>query len=391
MSSLGILKSGIAKLQFYGSLLLKNCIFHGGKIAGRFIFPFFLIKNSKEYINSPSYFPEHERKGKLQIAMEQLIYIFKTGEINKNYFIFGFDRKFKNDFSNYVPWFTFVHYRNKLNQQKAIPVYDPYNYLCLLRDKFIFEAYCSRLGINTPENYGIIKQGELFLLTDKKFTSLENILNVELDAFCKKNVPYGQGICSNIMKLQISKGEIIINNKPVDFEEFKHIMGNDFWIIQKRIKNQAKEFAGFHPDSINTLRIITVKNGKSIEVIGALFRMGVNRNYIDNNASGGIIVGVNPEGGTLKKWGFFKPGYGTKSDRHPDSHIKFEGYKLPHWNVILNYAKRAHTLFYGFHSVGWDIAVTNDGILIIEGNDNWETALLQLYDGARNEFKEYFK
>lgn len=131
------LKSGVAGLHFYGIKFLDNFIFYGGKLAGRIIFPIQLISNSEQNISHQSYFPECDLKSKFRIFTEQLFYIFRTGEINKNYFIFGFDRKSKTDFNNYVPWFTFTRARNKRNQFSTKPDYDPYNCICLLRDKFI--------------------------------------------------------------------------------------------------------------------------------------------------------------------------------------------------------------------------------------------------------------
>ena len=87
--------------------------------------------NYKKYIRHLSYYPECELKSELIIFWDQFLYILKYGEINKNYFIFGFDRKSKNNFNEYVPWLTFTHARNKNNQLPKKPVYDFNNDVCL--------------------------------------------------------------------------------------------------------------------------------------------------------------------------------------------------------------------------------------------------------------------
>lgn len=386
-----LLKSVVTQINYIGSATLDNLVFYVGKILGRFIFPFQVISDPKHFISHPSYFPECALKNRTQILIDQLFYIFRTGEINKSYFLYGFDRKGKNDFQNYVPWFTFTRARNSKNQRSLKPIYDPYNYVCLLRDKFVFEAFCKRLGLNTPTNIGMIRLGTVYLIESKRNILIENIIELELDAFCKRNVSYGGGMAEDIIKLNISSGKIYINNKPIAIEKFKHLIGNDLWIIQNRIKNQNLEYSNFHPNSINTIRIVTINTGSTIELFYSFFRMGVNGRHADNWSSGGIVTGINNENGTLEKYGFYRPGIGTKCDRHPNSGIIFQGYILPFWHEAVEYVKSAHRLFYGLHSIGWDVCITTDGIVLIEGNDNWDTSGSQFYKGASNEFALYFK
>lgn len=188
----------------------------------------------------------------------------------------------------------------------------------------------------------------------------------------------------------IKDGDIYINSELSDLKNLIDIFGNDHWIIQHSINNQIETYSRFHPHSINTTRIITVQHNDNIEVLSAFLRMGVNGRHADNWSSGGIIVGVDIDKGVLEKWGFFKPGYGTKSTFHPNSKILFEGYNLPEWEEMVQYVKKAHSLFYGIHSIGWDVVVTEDGIMLIEGNDNWETVFTQFYKGAKSDFEKYF-
>ena len=119
--------------------------------------------------------------------------------------------------------------------------------------------------------------------------------------------------------------------------------------------------------------------------------MGANGSFLDNWNSGGVAVGINTKTGTMAKWGFFKPGYGTKTDKHPDTHIIFEGLEVYQWKQIVEFATTAHKLFYGIYSVGWDICFTTEGPILIEGNDNWGQNILQMYDGIKPKFDEFFR
>ncbi len=49
--------------------------------------------------------------------------------------------------------------------------------------------------------------------------------------------------------------------------------------------------------------------------------------------------------------------------------IKFEGFKLPYTEEIKALVKKAALVLPDFRYVGWDVCITPDGPLIVEGND----------------------
>ena len=112
---------------------------------------------------------------------------------------------------------------------------------------------------------------------------------------------------------------------------------------------------------------------------------------MDNWAAGGLAIGIDATTGTLSKYGFYKPGFGTKSTSHPTTKVEFDGYEIPYIKEAISLAKKFHSYLNDIHSIGWDIAITENGPLIIEGNDNWEVSLVQICThGLQKEFEEYF-
>lgn len=89
-----------------------------------------------------------------------------------------------------------------------------------------------------------------------------------------------------------------------------------------------------------------------------------------------MAVGINPDG-TLKKRAFLKPGFGTVAFQHPDTGVRFEGFVLEEYQQALRLACEAHRMFYHTEFIGWDVAMTEDGPVFIEGNDNWEIPRIQ--------------
>ena len=58
--------------------------------------------------------------------------------------------------------------------------------------------------------------------------------------------------------------------------------------------------------------------------------------------------------------------------------MKIVGFQIPFWKETLELVREAALLQTGNRSVGWDIAITDIGPELIEGNHNWCKLLWQL-------------
>jgi len=115
------------------------------------------------------------------------------------------------------------------------------------------------------------------------------------------------------------------------------------------------------------------------EVVAAVFRMSIGRNRtIDNIHAGGIAGAINLETGSLgiaSNLGFDdRLGWLT---HHPDTAAQIEGTVLPMWSDVRRLATSAHNVFDDRVLIGWDIAITASGPLIIEGNSSPCVDLMQ--------------
>ncbi len=127
-----------------------------------------------------------------------------------------------------------------------------------------------------------------------------------------------------------------------------------------------------HPDinalcdkSINTIRVMTVTDGKRAEILYAGMRLGTGAD-VDNFHAGGIGVHVDFEAGVLRGSGVNKDG--VWFDRHPLSGVVFDGYRLPMWEQVREMCLEAALVNPKIHVVGWDVAVTPEGPTFVEGN-----------------------
>jgi hypothetical protein len=91
---------------------------------------------------------------------------------------------------------------------------------------------------------------------------------------------------------------------------------------------------------------------------------------VDNFAAGGLAADLDLNTGVLKRV-IVKDFTQQELSHHPDTGERILGAALPYWHAIVSEAVKAHDLVVTPWSIGWDIAVTPDGIRIVEANTTW--------------------
>ena len=317
------------------------------------------IAEAKQCALAPSYYPELELKSKHERIIENIEWAKKYGEANKFYTLYGLDRKGSN-VQEYMDYYHFMTSRNIANHMWQID-----SQLELLRDKFLFYKYMKACNFPVPEVFAIWKTGKLY---DVNFHELEwKEIECKIDYFIKSI----DGECASFVK-HVSNWEEASKVKN-EFEK------KGVYIFQERVV-QSKEMNILNPNAINTYRIVTINKDGKTSVLSVILRVGTNNTgNVDNWVAGGLAVGIN-ENGYLKEYGFYKPMFGTKTDIHPDTKVKFSDFHAPEYLHAVELACRAHKAFYGIRSIGWDVAISEKGPVFIEGNDNWEISLMQACD-----------
>lgn len=344
------------------------------------------ILHASQYLGKESYYEEDVRKSKFTICLDYLKMIYKFGEIDRFYFVYGLDRK-GAVLSDYMPYGRFMCLRERKNQVR-LAGQTVYSYACLLRDKKLFNLIAGKYDIPIPRTIGIALGGVIY--TEHQTFKLDAYLK-HLPAGSSLFLKEESGICGKgAMSLEIKEGQYFLNDKEMALEKIVTSLSNDTsYLIQERVKQHPLVNA-IYPLSLNTLRVVSVIYEEDVVIIGALLRIGANGNVVDNWASGGLAVGTDSEG-KLNKWGLYKPGFGTRADKHPDTGTVFDGYQLPYWKETIQLVKETHRKLSCIPTVGWDIALTENGPIVIEGNDDYDGALLQACTGGkRNEFIKYY-
>ena len=147
---------------------------------------------------------------------------------------------------------------------------------------------------------------------------------------------------------------------------FDELKGGAYIIEQELAQHPGMIFGN---KSVNTLRINTVlgKDGE-VHFFKPVLRTGVGDAVVDNYNAGGVEYAVDVETGIITM-----PGYAGGEVRHichPGTDIKMVGYQIPMWKDVIANVTEAAKLIPQCRYIGWDVAITPDGIEFIEGNHN---------------------
>jgi hypothetical protein len=146
------------------------------------------------------------------------------------------------------------------------------------------------------------------------------------------------------------------------------------FVVQRRVTAHA-ELRSFNPVTLPTIRVVTCLDDEDVWVPRAVLKLPVGRAGVDNFHAGGIACPVDPQTGVVSP-GIPKNGFDWLSI-HPESGIRFEGMRLPYWPEVLATVNRAAPLFGDLKCLGWDLAITDSGPLLIEANYEWGVDIVQ--------------
>ena len=338
-----------------------------------------------------STYPELPRKSALHRFLDNLYIYFRDGAPCAAYDGLGLDVKGRrlDDFVSNHDWLKVLYLRlSSAGLGAATPmeklIFDGASQCYLLSDKFCFWSFLDRHAIPVVPVLAHMVKGKLFDFTPegRPMTSMSRIF-----------VKPAAGLCGNsACLLAVRDGKFYQGDKQVELSDFS--APDQDWIFQPVIENHA-DLKALNPGTLNTMRIVTcrTKSGAIEPWDPGMVRIGRSNAVVDNFAKGGIGVGIG-EDGKLERYGYShdKELNYTKTEQHPDSHIVFAGRPIPFYNEAVALVKKAHGLFPSLQTIGWDVAITSDGPILLEGNQSWDIEMLQVvhHKGSAARFREIY-
>lgn len=272
-------------------------------------------------------------KGKCSTLLDMLFCTLRYGAGYHDYALFGFERLTAAQRDTYV---TRIRNKRILDRMNKKEFFDEFND----KTRFLshFRQYLGR---------------DVLLPAD----------NEALTAFLQKHPSFlakpsrgcgGRGI------LHLNKADFPDESALLQFMTEQKLSILDAPIVQH------PHMAALHPQSVNTLRIVTDRVNGQVYIAYVLLKIGRGDAFCDNSGQGGMFCRVNTETGRVCSAAVDDAL--EVFEKHPDTGVSFMGYSIPNFAQALTLAKDASAVIPEIGHIGWDVAITPSSAVIVEGN-----------------------
>ncbi|RBM09742.1 hypothetical protein NJLHNGOC_01595 [Novacetimonas cocois] len=297
--------------------------------------------------------------------LDQIIIGMTTGILPPWYYIFDLYKK--DHRSSYLSYIG----RGETKAGAYVVLSDVSRKYCILGNKDIFAAHCRKFNLRAVEPVAIVDDGHI-MFSDTSLTRLP-----ACDLFIKPaRGSGGRGAERWRWQGKDTQGQDIYTDATGHLaeEELRQRLvlrsNGRRTIIQRCLSNHPdiEQLAG---QAVATVRMVTCLNEEGMpEITDAIFRMATRLDcVVDNIHAGGIGAPIDISCGQLgcaSNLGM-DASYG-RLRHHPDTNRVIEGVRLPFWGEVCALACAAHATLTSYVIVGWDIALTGTGPVLVEGN-----------------------
>lgn len=296
---------------------------------------------------------------KYRLAIDIFICKLYYGILTKEYFFFSFYDKSRYARKQYVGTIERERVFRSLNNSRS-------DFLMLDSKKDTYDVYKvffhrELIRVALPQDISIL------------YNFLHEKQNIIIKPIASSK---GRGV-------KIIKSNDLNNNR--DIQDLMNLSQGEY-VVEELVKQDAS-IACFHPESVNTIRLVTYFDGHKLTKLFALFRMGVGDSCIDNTCSGGISAAVDINTGVIISEGTRQNG--ERFYFHPNTGVQIIGRQIPRWEELNRMVEDIVMVRPQLKIVGWDFALSENGWLLIEGNTlpSFFGIQIALNKGVRSWFK----
>lgn len=311
------------------------------------------------------------------------------GLTTEEYYLFEFEKQSEEFRKSFLGVNEQRYYLDYLN---------PVKYYSLARNKYMAHKMLEKTGVRKSELYCYYQPEAHYLESYENASDLNSVLhilklkNIQTCVIKTTESSHGDNVWV-IKAIAYQESDALLTRFDGEKLLLSSVLGKEALIFESVVK-QTKQFASFNESSVNTVRFMTTlwPDG-SARVIAAFIKIGRAGKCVDNAGSGGNVdVCVDTETGEIK-YAIQYDGWRNieEIDKHPDSGNQLNGVVIDNWLAIKKEVKQFQQAFPFCKAAGWDIAITDDGPVVIEVNDFWDrTGQFFIRRGWRKEIRDCY-
>lgn len=286
-----------------------------------------------------------------------------------------------------------------LNEQRYyLDLLNPLKYFSLARNKYMAHKMLENTGVRTSELYCYYQPEATYAENTECAGDIDGVLRILKT----------KGVQSCVIKTtESSHGDNVLVIQNIDYQDgnailtrfdgqqllLSFVLSNDPLIFESLVR-QTEQFAAFNASSVNTVRFMTaLYPDGSAKVIATFIKIGRAGRCVDNAGGGGNVdVCVDVATGKICHAIRFDGWHRVQEiDYHPDSGNPLNGVVIENWDSIKAEVICFQQAFPYCKVAGWDIAITDEGPVVIEVNDFWDrTGQFFIRKGWRNEIRDCY-
>lgn len=295
------------------------------------------------------------------------------------------------------PFKRLADYQTKKQTTALFDRINPHAERPAVEDKLRFHRLCLAAGLPVPTLHAVLSrrgtQGiDDFPVLDSFDAVVDRFGHLDEARLILK--PQNDALGTGVRFVNLRRGEVFdIAGQPVERAEFTERlyadMQRDDYLVQEFVRPHPEMAALGSGKALGTFRIMSWLQGDTVRVLYALCRIPCGDNPHDNfsgGSTGNLIATIDPATGRLgAAYGRRDMRYSRLLERfeyNPDTRQPIAGLVVPQWEEVRQTVERASKVFGRLPALGWDFALSDAGIVIIEANSNPDIIGVQVSSGC---------
>ncbi|MFN7493598.1 MAG: sugar-transfer associated ATP-grasp domain-containing protein [Cyclobacteriaceae bacterium] len=241
--------------------------------------------------------------------------------------------------------------------------------------------YEFQLRMNPPSSRSVLQNKIEFMKTLSALIGREYAKASDLEASeelaSKWLLEKGTKIVVKNSKGQVGSQVAVVETKNFTTKSLIQFMKkNDFDLIEEFIQ-QHPALHQLSPSGLNTVRVVTQLHQGKVIMMAARLRISIN-SMVDNLAAGNVAAPIDIKSGIVTGPAIYSDITKDTVTQHPITKLSIVHFEIPFWQSVLTLVESAALQLSDCRSIGWDVAITINGPVLVEGNHNWCKLLWQL-------------